>query len=277
MNATRGSRAISTPRRLGRFRASSCSPSRSGSGAPSARAAPTRRFARAPGDSSRSPPWACSRSFATSRSGVRGVRSRRRSPSPRSRPRFSAPAGRSCGSKAIACSSSGSRRRAMASAPSSISKAPSPPRHAGGRHGDRLHAFFRQPQLASFELDVDSIGPVDAAWRHAIAGRAIVRLREGAVPWRVGDRVAVTGTFLPDRPAANPGGRTAALATLAPTSLGMVDVPDPRLIGAMPPDTGLAARAMWRCNGFAPTGSSTPERCLTGCSPETRERQAAIC
>ena len=114
----------------------------------------------------------------------------------------------------------------------------------GRANGDRLHAFFRQPQLASFELDVDSIGPVDAAWRHAIAGRAIVRLREGAVPWRVGDRVAVTGTFLPDRPAANPGGRTAALATLAPTSLGMVDVPDPRLIGAMPPDMGLAARAM---------------------------------
>lgn len=108
--------------------------------------------------------------------------------------------------------------------------------------GDRLHAFFRQPADASIELLAESIGPADEAWHASIEGRVLVRLREGAAPWQVGDRLALTGVFMPDRPATNPGARETDFATLDSTWLGVIEVPDPRLVSVLAPEIGAAWR-----------------------------------
>ena len=117
-----------------------------------------------------------------------------------------------------------------------------PPR--GRPPGDRLHAFFRPPSKASFDLDVSSIGPPDDRWRVDLEGRVRVSLREGAAPWQVGDRVVLTGTFLPVRPAPNPGARPASFATLEPIWIGSVDVPDPRLVEIDPSGSGPVEKAL---------------------------------
>lgn len=100
----------------------------------------------------------------------------------------------------------------------------------GGTPGDRLHAFFRQPPPATFELDLVSIGPVDRSSRQRIDGRVTVSLRDGAASWRVGDLLAASGRFMPDRPAANPGARAPARASLEPRRLGAIEIPEARLV-----------------------------------------------
>jgi competence protein ComEC len=100
----------------------------------------------------------------------------------------------------------------------------------GSSPGDRLHAFFRRPPRATFEVDLVSIGPADRAWSRAVAGRVKVSLQDGAASWQVGDLVAATGWLVLERPEANPGQRPPMRASLEPMRLGLIEVPSAGLV-----------------------------------------------
>ncbi len=127
--------------------------------------------------------------------------------------------------------------------------------------GDRLHAFFRNPPQATFEIDLVSIGPADRSWSRPISGRMTVILREGAAPWQVGDRLAATGRFMPERVAANPGAPTPAHASLDPARLGRLEVPDARLVEE---------------RTTAPSSLLDPRRSLARLRFEWRQRTRAV-